>query len=281
MIRKILKILGIIILVLVILGAIVVALYYPAAKKLFLSGETIRHDSLMTIYLGGGSNTVVLNSDTAVLVVDTKMGKPAEKLFREVQKLAAGKKVIVVNTHSDLDHVGGNPLYENALIISGKVDENYWIRNNGKKGMPALWLTDTLDIKMDDETISLINMGQAHTWCDIVVYFHNRRMLVTGDLVFNGINTFLDDAKGSNGRKSIEVLKRLNDMRGIEIVVPGHGKTGGTELITAMLTYLQDMARAADNPELEKEIRKKYRKLAAMPGISSPSIVIDFFRKNP
>ena len=203
MLRKILKILGIVFLTLILLAIGILARYYPTAKKIFYGGEIVRPDSLLTIYLGGGGNSVVLKSDSAILVVDTKMGKPAKKLYQDVEALAAGKRVIVINTHSDLDHTGGNKLYKNAAIFSGKVDENYWILNNGKAGMPAQWVTDTLNIAMGDETVTLISMGQAHTWCDIVVYFHKRGLLMTGDLVFNGINTFLDIRKGSNGAKIV------------------------------------------------------------------------------
>jgi glyoxylase-like metal-dependent hydrolase (beta-lactamase superfamily II) len=281
MFRKLLKILGAIFIILVVLGGILVAIYYPAARKLFYSSETVRMDSLMTVYLGGGSNTVVFNSDSAVLVIDTKMGKAAKRLYKDVKAIAADKPVIVVNTHSDLDHVGGNPLFSDARIISGKVDEDYWIDNNGKEGMPSEWITDTLDLILGNETATLINMGQAHTWCDIVVFFRNRGVLVTGDLVFNGINTFLSKGKGSNGLKSIEALKRLSGMPGIEKVIPGHGAIGGRELVDQMQSYFEDMYDAAQHPEKEKEIRKKYGHLVAMPGISSPGIVIDYFRKYP
>ena len=281
MLRKILKILGIVFLMLILLAIGILALYYPTAKKLFYGGEIVRPDSLLTIYLGGGGNSVVLKSDSAILVVDTKMGNPAKKLYHDVEALAAGKPVIIVNTHSDGDHVRGNPLYKDAEIISGKVDENYWILNNGKAGMPTQWVTDTLNIAMGDETVKLINMGQAHTWSDIVVYFQKRGLLVTGDLVFNGINTFFDAKKGSNGLKSIEALRRLNNIPGIEKVVPGHGEIGGRELITRMQSYLDDMSLAAEKPELEKAMKKKYKKWASMPGMASPGIVIEYFRKHP
>ncbi len=281
MIRKILKTLGIILLIIILLVIIIAAIYYPTMKKLYFGDSVIRPDSALTIYLGGGGNSVVFESDSAILVIDTKYGKSGEKLHSLVESLAAGKKIIIVNTHSDLDHTGGNPLYTKAEIISGKVDEDYWISaNKGRVGMPQLWVTDTLDLQLGEETVTLIPVGQAHTWSDIVVYFHNRNLLVTGDLVFNGVNTFFDERKGSNGWKSITALKTLNNLPEIKMVVPGHGETGGRELITQMLAYLEDMALAADNPEMEKEIRKKYRKLAAMPGMSSPGIVIDYFRNN-
>jgi glyoxylase-like metal-dependent hydrolase (beta-lactamase superfamily II) len=282
MIHKTLKIAGIILIIFVLLFIILATVYYPAAKKLYLGNEVIHSDSALTIYLGGGGNSVVLNTDTALLVVDTKFGKAADRLYKTISAQAGNKPIIVVNTHSDLDHTGGNPLYKNARIISGQVHEDYWVSaNKGKEGMPSVWVNDTLNLRLGDENVLLISMGQAHTWCDVVVYFPNRDLLVTGDLVFNGINTFFEEKKGSNGSKSVEALKKLETFPEVQMVVPGHGAPGGRELITNMRTYLEDMSLAAENPEKEKAIRKKYRKLVAMPGVSSTAIVIDYFRKNP
>jgi glyoxylase-like metal-dependent hydrolase (beta-lactamase superfamily II) len=280
MVRKSLKIFGYVVLGLILLAGILIGVYFFKAKKLFYSdARIVRPDSLLTLYMGGGGNSVILNSDSAVLVIDTKMGKQADKLFDLVNNMADGKKIYVVNTHSDNDHTGGNSKYKGSTIITGKVDTDYWISLNGNENMPTVWLADTMDIRLGDETVTLISVGQAHTWCDIVVYFHNRMILVTGDIIFNKINPALQDKKGTNGPKSIEVLKRLNQIADIELVVPGHGATGGRELITQMLAYFEDMSMAAENPEKEKEIINKYKMWASMPGVLSPAITIDHFRK--
>ena len=281
MLRKSLKIFGYVVLGLFLLAVILIGIYFFTAKKLFYSNiRIVRPDSLLTLYMGGGGNSVILNSDSAVLVIDTKMGKPADKLFDLVNSMADGKRIYVVNTHSDNDHTGGNPKYKGSTIITGKVDTDYWISLNGNENMPTVWLADTMDIRLGDETVTLISVGQAHTWCDIVAYFHNRGILVTGDMIFNQINPALQDKKGSSGPKSIEALKRLNQIADIKLVVPGHGETGGRELITRMLAYFEDMSLAAENPEKEKEIIKKYKMWASMPGVLSPEITIDHFRKH-
>jgi cyclase len=187
------------------------------------------------------------------MVVDTKYGKAAEKLFNHVTKLANGRPIIVINTHSDLDHTGGNPLFTNSTIISGKVDEAYWAKSNNGKGMPNIWVTDTMTLPMGDETITLIPMGQAHTWNDIVVYFNKRKLLMTGDLIFNKMNVFFGTEKGSDGRKAMEAVRRLKEIPLAETIVPGHGDVGGPEL---------------------------YKDWTKMPMASSPSIVIKYFREH-
>jgi glyoxylase-like metal-dependent hydrolase (beta-lactamase superfamily II) len=278
--RKFLKILGYLLLAIILLFIILAAVYFPGIKKLYSGYEVLPQDSSLTIILGGGGNSVIFNSDSEVLVVDTKVGRAAKKLNNDVKALAGNKPVIVVNTHSDRDHTGGNPLYKGARFITGKIDESYWKLASGDDHLPDVWVTDTFDIKLGEETVSLISIGQAHTWSDIVVFFHNRGVLVTGDLIFNHMNAALAEGKGSNGWKYIDALKRLKQIKDIKKVVPGHGAIGGPELIDVMLTYIEDMALVANNPGKEKEITKKYKNWVRIPGALSPGIVIDNLRKH-
>ena len=68
--------------------------------------ETIQYDPQLTIYLGGGGNSVVLTSEdgSAAFIVDTKMRGAAEMLRDKIK----AKDITIVNTHDHFDHVGGN-----------------------------------------------------------------------------------------------------------------------------------------------------------------------------
>jgi glyoxylase-like metal-dependent hydrolase (beta-lactamase superfamily II) len=279
--RKFFKVSAIVFAIVILAAVVLFIMYYPTAKKLFFYQKTVQLSNAATVYFGGGGNSLIYNTDSVVIVVDTKYGKAAQRLFEEVTALAAGRPIIVINTHSDSDHTGGNPLYDNYTIISGKVDENYWLLGNQKKGMPDVWITDTMDLVFKTDTVTLIPVGQAHTWSDIVILFRKEHLLVTGDLIFNKINVFFSEEKGSDGRKSIEVLKKLKDIKGYQTVLPGHSDMGGPEIIDMMLEYFTDMEDAARNPEKEKEVIKKYADWAKMPGVTSPKIIIDYFRKHP
>lgn len=278
--RKFLKV-SVIVFTIVILAAVVLFIvYYPTVKQIYFSERSIRLSDAATAYIGGGGNSLIYNTDSAVIVVDTKYGKAAQKLYEKATTLAAGRPVIVINTHSDFDHTGGNPLYDHYTIISGKVDESYWLLHNQKKGMPDTWVTDTMNLVFKTDTITLIPVGQAHTWSDLVVLFRKEHLLVTGDLIFNKINVFFGEEKGSDGRKSIEVLKKLKDVKGYQTVLPGHSDMGGPEMIDMMLEYFNDMEDAARNPEKEKEVIKKYADWAKMPGAATPKIVVEYFRNH-
>lgn len=277
--KKVFKILGALLLVIVAFIVILTAVFFPSIKKVYFGYEIVYNDSSLMIIQGGGGNSVILNTDSAVLVVDTKIGKAAKKLHDDVMALAEDKKVIIINTHSDRDHTGGNPLYQGAKVITGKVDENYWKRASGDDRVPEVWVTDSLTMKLGDETVSVISMGQAHTWNDVAVFFHNSGVLATGDMLFNHMNVALADVKGSNGRNYPKAIYKLQQIQGVRKVVPGHGETGGPELLDMMQSYFNDMSHAADDPAREKEIRKKYKEWLSMPGMT-PGAVLENLKKN-
>ena len=87
-------------------------------------------------------------------------------------------------------------------------------------------------------------MGPAHTTNDIVAWLPERKLLFSGDLVFNQGTPFV--AMGSVSG-SLEAVKRLRQL-GAETIVPGHGPVCGPAVlddIEAYLTFVQDTARKA------------------------------------
>jgi len=60
--------------------------YYGKINKQFGKVETVQIDPQLTVYLGGGGNSIVLTSEdgSKALVVDTKMGRAAKKLSEEI-----------------------------------------------------------------------------------------------------------------------------------------------------------------------------------------------------
>ena len=77
--KKVLQIVGLLIVVVIVAGGIYVWKSYQSFMKI----ETIQYDPQLTIYLGGGNSVVLTSEDgSAALVVDTKL-KGAAKILRE------------------------------------------------------------------------------------------------------------------------------------------------------------------------------------------------------
>ena len=75
--KKILLITGILLVVIIVFAVVYI---YPS-YKFFFTGGTIPIDKNLTIIQGGGGNSGILVTDSAVVVIDTKMSSDAEKLL--------------------------------------------------------------------------------------------------------------------------------------------------------------------------------------------------------
>jgi cyclase len=274
--KSILIVIGIFLLIiLAVLGFFI----YPQYKS-FMNVETVLYDKELTFYLGGGGNSGVLVTDSAVVVIDTKMAKPAIKLYDLAKEKAGSKPIIVINTHYHGDHVKGNQFYKTGKIYIGAYDKDYLTKNIDLENQPNCFVKDSLLLNLGNESLLLVNLGQAHTYDDMVVYLVKHRILFTGDLVQNKTNPFLKKESGADVNKWIMALDRINKGFDIVTIVPGHGKIGGKELVTSMYQYFTDMKTAATDSQKEAELIARYASWQKMPPMASPEITIKYIKGN-
>jgi glyoxylase-like metal-dependent hydrolase (beta-lactamase superfamily II) len=274
--KRILIISGIILVVLIVVAAVYI---YPS-YKFFFSGGKIPVDKDLTIIQGGGGNSGLLVTDSAIVVIDTKMSSDAEKLYNQAKELAGSKKIIVINTHYHGDHVRGNKFYKNCAIYIGAYEEEFLQEDLSAEDMPNHFVQDSLIMDLGNEILCLYNLGQAHTWADMIVLLKNRKVVFTGDLVFYQINPFLKKESGANVDKWIAVLDKILGIPGITMFVPGHGQPGDRSIVEAEKNYFEDMETAANDPSQEKTLKAKYKDWTDMPMMTSPGVTIDYIRSN-
>ena len=267
----------VIVVLIIVAIAAVVYIIYPQYKS-FMHEETVIYDKDLTLIMGGGGNSGVLVTDSAIVVIDSKMSRPAQNLNKLAREKAGSKPIIVINTHYHGDHVNGNQFYKRHKIYIGAYNKDFLAKNINSENQPNTFVKDSLLLNMGNESLLLVNLGQAHTYDDMVVYLVKRKVLFSGDLVQNKINPFLKKESGANVDKWIQVLDRI--MKGFEMVtiIPGHGKIGGKELVTTMYQYFTDMKSAADDAQKEPALVAKYATWQKMPGISSPENTIKFIK---
>ena len=272
--KRIFLITGIILVVIIVAAAVYI---FPTYKFFFREGK-ITVDKNLMIIKGGGGNSGILMTDSAVIVIDTKMSSDAEKLYNLAKDKAGRKKIIVINTHYHGDHVKGNHFYKDCAIYTGAYDEKFLRENISVENMPNQFVKDSLVMNLGNEILSLYNMGQAHTWNDMIVFLKNSKVVFTGDLVFYKINPFLKKDSGADVDKWISVLDKILSMPGVTLFIPGHGDPGGRSIVESMKTYFEEMKTAANDPSKEKSIKEKYKDWLEMPMMTSPGVTIDYIR---
>ena len=208
----------------------------------------------------GLNNTGFITGRDAVSVVDTCFTEARTRAFLRAIGGITGLPIrTLVNTHHHGDHTHGNYLVPGAAIVGHELCRQTVI-DTGIRGLhplfpnvawgnlelapPFITFKDRLDLFVDDLKLELRYMGPAHTTNDVVVWLPERRLLFSGDLVFNGGTPFV--AMGSISG-SLVALERMREL-GAEIIVPGHGPVCGPEVmddIEAYLRFVQDTAKAA------------------------------------
>jgi glyoxylase-like metal-dependent hydrolase (beta-lactamase superfamily II) len=276
--KKVLKVIGVIVLLLVLIAGSVYFIYLRPFMSRMKATSVIPYDKNLTIILGGGGNSGILVSDSLVLVIDTKMDKAADELYKTVKELAGNKPIVVVNSHIHTDHTGGNSHYTGQTIIAGgRYSREQWVKEDGAEGLPTMWLKGTMDIPMGDDTATVLTMERiSHTQSDVMVYLHRRKMLFTGDVILNRQAPALFGSADPEGY--IAIMNALPKQLDIQKIVPGHGAIGGLEIMDSFRQYFEDMKTAALDPSKEKELTARYADWNAIPLIMSPGATVRVIR---
>jgi len=215
-------------------GALVLVLVLGAGVVWWRTGvfETtpIRPDLWMLS--GIGSNVTVIGTTEGAIVVDSMTLVRQGQRIHERARALTGKPVIaLVNTHYHFDHTHGNPGFpvgtkvvstDRTLEHLRTLDAGWWAGSPAKDLLPNYTFTDTWSATYGNKTIRAIHPGHGHTDGDLVLLLVEDRVLVAGDLFFNGYYPNIDLEAGGTVREWPATLDAVLALD-FDTVVPGHG----------------------------------------------------------
>jgi cyclase len=210
----------------------------------------------------GHCNNAIIEMKDYLIVVDANFPSGARMVMEEVKKLSPKPVKYVFDTHHHGDHAYGNALWTQAgaitLAYQGVVDEM-------NRYEPARWRAtaktrpDVAELnqpdlerpkqtfkkspfilKDDTREVQFIHFGWAHTRGDAMVWLPKERVLCTGDAVVNGAYNNTADANITNWPKVIDSAAKLKPL----YILPGHGASGGPDILTGQKQYLVDLRAA-------------------------------------
>ncbi len=95
-------------------------------------------------------------------------------------------------------------------------------------------------LALDNETIVLKTVGNAHSSADLFVYLKNANVLYTGDIYFGGIYPIIDRASGGTINGTLAALRQvLAWIDDDTVVVPSHGQVGNRETLIDFIEMLE------------------------------------------
>jgi cyclase len=240
--------------------------FYPVLKD-FRAFDVVDTGAGITYVLGGGGNSGIITGSEKVLVVDTKMGGAAKKLRSLALEKAAGKEIIVVNTHYHPDHIGGNELFSGARIIAGNYGEERWAADSDASQMPTEWISQTDTLDLGGRKAVLLYIGNTHTAHDLAVYLPAERILFAGDIFVHESHPVLMEYSTPNVSKWEQVLQGWEQVK-LETVVPGHGDLATQEDIAALTHYFQNIQTHLEEADELDKLKDRYKDWKYIPFMS-------------
>jgi glyoxylase-like metal-dependent hydrolase (beta-lactamase superfamily II) len=200
------------------------------------------------VVLGQGGNVTVLAGEDGVLLVDAKFAVSGRALKARIKEVSQAPVRWLLNTHHHGDHTDGNKVFAGEPTrIVGHENVRKRLLAEGRTPPPEVTFAEALSIQAGDVAVEVWHPGPGHTDNDSVVLLREPKVLVMGDLLFNGMHPFVLPAHGASMRAWITALDRIGERYGTIAglkVVPGHGPVCGIEGLAAMKTYFADLLAA-------------------------------------
>lgn len=197
----------------------------------------------------------IIGSTTTTVIDSTGTEARARAYHAALRQVTQLPVTALVNTHSHGDHTHGNFMFADSAIVAHELCRREIIASGHAANAlfpmvdfgdcpvtpPTITFDERLSLYVEDLKIELIFVGPAHTTNDIVAWIPERKLLFTGDVIFNGGTPF---ALGGSVGGWLKALERIEAL-GAETIVPGHGPVCGPEAITAVRSYLRFIQETA------------------------------------
>lgn len=178
-------------------------------------------------------NGMVYFNENEAIVFDTPADNSSSKtLIKWIEKEQKKKVKAVVVTHFHVDCLGGLRQFHNNGTKSYACNTTIELaRLNNRKELPKHGFDGEIEINVGKAPVFAKFFGEGHTVDNIVGYVPNEKALFGGCLIksMKAGKGNLEDANTNEWPKTVKKLKE--EMPDLKIVIPGHGKTGGTELL--------------------------------------------------
>jgi glyoxylase-like metal-dependent hydrolase (beta-lactamase superfamily II) len=215
-------------------------------------------------HVGLVPNIGVISGREAVLVVDTGLGVAnASDVLAFASEVARGRRLYLTTTHFHPEHAFGASVFEGSYVVNraqaddlARKGSGYLEMFRGLGGAIAERLADVTipvpDVVFDGvhsldlggRTVLLRPTGRGHTLGDQVIEVPDAGVLFTGDLAETGqfaiFPWFPPHDTDVSGIAWIDVMDRLIATEP-RVVVPGHGTTGGPEVLEGVRDYLREL----------------------------------------
>jgi metallo-beta-lactamase class B len=200
----------------------------------------ISYRQLPTFGRSPANGLIVLAGKEAALVDTPWSHEQTVALFEWVEKNLGAQITLVVVTHYHDDCLGGLGVAHDGGAESWALEETAKLARDAEKEVPQKTFRSFHELLVGSRRMRLHYAGGGHTGDNIVIWLPEERILFGGCLVRSATAKHLGytkEAALTRWPATIEVL--IREYRDARLIVPGHGKPGGHELLRHTLDLLQ------------------------------------------
>ena len=237
------------------LSAIVITLSTTAYAQDLENVEITTIPVNENIYMlqGEGGNIGVSIGDDGVFLIDDQFAPLTEKIKEAIAEISDEQIRFLINTHWHFDHTGGNENLGDAGVViiahnevrqRMSVDQfieafQLEIEASPPSALPVITFNDEVTFHINNETIKVRHLENAHTDGDSIIHFENANVIHTGDVYFNGFYPFIDNSSEGSIDGMIQAvldILLLSDQN--TQIIPGHGDLSNREELSVYLDML-------------------------------------------
>ena len=211
---------------------------------------------------------IVSAGEDGILIVDSGEKELGDALAEAVRSFNKGMPKIIINTHSHIEHLGGNTAIGKGAVIIGhknlrdRYTNGLYIFNMLPESvLPNVTFTDSLTIFFNGEEIKLLSFTGAHDNSDIIVWFTKSKIVCTAALCGNHHFPSVDGELGNILNYPDVVSKIISILPEDVLIVPGHSSDCTMKeyrefydmLIKTSDIIRTELDKGKDTRELQKE----------------------------
>ncbi len=203
----------------------------------------------------------VIAGDQVVVIDPGSSVQAGRRVVQQIKKTTRLPVTTVYNTHIHGDHWLGNQAILEAwpkavliahpdMIAKAQAGEGQsWVNimsrltegytEGTRAEIPTQASSDGMTTKIGNRVFKIHSSNDAHSKTDIMIEVDNG-VLFTGDNVLNKRIARMDDGTFAG---NLQIIDRGLSLP-VKVVIPGHGKTGGREVLTAQKAYFQALLNA-------------------------------------
>ncbi|MCL2126935.1 MAG: subclass B1 metallo-beta-lactamase [Treponema sp.] len=178
-----------------------------------------------------GNGMVFVNSNEAIVFDTTADDKSSAELIDWITNTLKCKIIAVIPTHYHVDNLGGLNEFHRQGIPSYSHNKTIKIAKEYDIPVPQNGFEDSMELMAGKEKCIVEYFGEGHTIDNIVGYVPSEKILFGGCLIkeTGAEKGNISEANVEEWPRTVKKVKAKHP--DVRIIIPGHGKTGGAELL--------------------------------------------------